>query len=191
MSRGNSEWLLVTPASFSVHSWSWQTAKKMEPHSLSLSLIEVFTAVFYTFLYIWVQKSDRRWDGWMFCSAVVLVLSRYRSSLGAAATCSPQWCRSSGRGSLANERHLAWTDELRCCCWAWLHGKTQHMQSISIIPVQHHGVRWNKNKKKKVLYPLDWVSGFDICCKSDSATPTLTAKSNVSRCVTGRREVLF
>lgn len=54
-------------------------------------------------------------------------LCRCRSFLAVAAISSPPSCRFCGRGLLAKKKPLVSTGELRCYCWAWLHGETQFL----------------------------------------------------------------
>lgn len=122
-------------------------------------------------------------NGWLGGLSGVLLSSRCRSSSGAAAAYSPQWCRSSGRGSLANERHLAWTDELPCCCWAWPHGKASIFGHSLVFHFSMTVVTW---------------TNFHISCTSYSAPPTLTVQStfwkyidNIQSCRTHSLNILL
>nr|XP_029508618.1 condensin complex subunit 1-like [Oncorhynchus nerka] len=56
--------------------------------------------------------------------------TRSWSFLVVAAACSPRWCRFCGRGSLANERPPACTDEQQCCFWEWLHERRGRWSSV-------------------------------------------------------------
>lgn len=79
-----------------------------------------------------------------------------------------------------------WPEQTSCCAAAG-HGCTVRRPRA---PALYYSSSVSL-KQTKVAYPLDYVLGFDLCCKSDSAPPTLTVKSNMTCCVRSEERCFF
>ncbi|CDQ86868.1 unnamed protein product [Oncorhynchus mykiss] len=88
--------------------------------------------------------------------------TRSWSFLVVAAACSPRWFRFCGRGSLANERPPACTDEQQCCFWEWLHERRGRWSS------NLDTVLWERILLKTSYWPETLIT---ICNITDHVRP--------------------